>query len=147
MCGVSLDRVEPVLDAQLDGVRGRRADAGLDLVAELVEVVFRFGLGLAADAGTVARLAVAVVAERKLADVAPVGLVPGCGSVAAVAATILRLGRWGFVGHRASLLSGLACSFLQLELKTSLDVPKSGPQDVTPDHCGSLWMTQDHMTY
>jgi hypothetical protein len=61
---VSLDRVEPVLDAQLDGVRGRRADAGLDLVAELVEVVFDFGLGLAADAGAVARLTVAVIAER-----------------------------------------------------------------------------------
>jgi hypothetical protein len=104
---VSLDRVEPVPNAQFDGVRGRRADAGLDLVAELVEVVFDFGLGLAADAGAVARLAVAVVAERELADVALVGLVPSYGSVAAVAAATLRPGWWGFVGHRTSLLSGV----------------------------------------
>ena len=53
---VSLDRVEPVLDALLDGVGGRRADAGVDLVAELVEVVLGFGLGPAADAWGGSRL-------------------------------------------------------------------------------------------
>ena len=72
---VSLDRVEPVLNALLDGVRGGRADAGVDLGVELVEIVLDFGLGLSADAGA-DRACRRREAERERADVALVGLVP-----------------------------------------------------------------------
>jgi hypothetical protein len=82
---VSLDGVEPVLDALLDGVRSGGADTGVDLGAELVEAVLDFGLGLSSNAGAVSPLAVAVVAERELADLALVGLVPSDGSLATVA--------------------------------------------------------------
>lgn len=54
---VSLDRVEPVLDAQFDGVDGRRADTCVDLVAELAEIVLEFGFGPTTDAGAVPNLA------------------------------------------------------------------------------------------
>jgi hypothetical protein len=64
---VSLDRVEPVFDALLDGVRGRRADAGVDLGMNLVEIVFDFRLGLAAYRSADA-LAVWPEAERGRKD-------------------------------------------------------------------------------
>jgi hypothetical protein len=83
---VSLDRLEPVLDAQLNGVSGRTANASVNLLAQLLELVLDFRLSLASDAGPVPR-AVAVETERDLADVALVDLLtalPGrTGSVAA----------------------------------------------------------------
>jgi len=97
---VALDRVEPVLDALLDGVRGRRADAGVYLFVRLIERVLDFGLGpsahRAADALTVFE------AERDRAHVALVDLVPVNAVVAVVAVALLRLCRLGGVVHRAS---------------------------------------------
>ncbi|HEX5302114.1 MAG TPA: hypothetical protein VFW50_34495 [Streptosporangiaceae bacterium] len=44
---VELERVEPVLDALPDGIGGWRVDAGLDLLVQLVELVFGLLPGLA----------------------------------------------------------------------------------------------------
>ena len=92
---VELDRVEPVVDALLDGVGGGRADAGVDLVVQLVELVLDLGLGLAAD-GAPEALAVAVVAERDRADVALVDLVPGDAVVTTVTASLRLRGLWRY---------------------------------------------------
>ncbi|MGH3249720.1 MAG: hypothetical protein ACRDOI_26450 [Trebonia sp.] len=83
--GVSLDEGEPAFDALLDGVGGWGADAGVDVVMELVELELDFGLGLAADGRAVA-LAAGLGAERDRADVALVGLVPSDAIVATVSA-------------------------------------------------------------
>jgi hypothetical protein len=87
---VALDRGEAVLDALLDGVGRRGANAGVELVVELVELLFDLGLGPAADGGAVA-LSVAREAERDAADVVVVDLVPPDTVVATVAAAPLRL--------------------------------------------------------
>jgi hypothetical protein len=89
---VSLDRVEPVLDAPLDGVRGGRADTGLDLGVELVEVVFDFRLAAyrAADP-----LAVRIEAERNRANVALVDLAPRDAIVAVAPVVLLQFRQLG----------------------------------------------------
>jgi hypothetical protein len=70
---IEFERVEPVGDALPDRVGGRRLDAGLDLLVQLVELVLDFGLGLAACVSPQA-LTVVAVAERDGADVALVDL-------------------------------------------------------------------------
>ena len=119
---VSIEGGEPVFDALLDGVRGRRADACGYPFVELGELVLDFGLGPAADGRAVA-LAAGLGAERDRAYVASVGLVSPDAVVAEVAATLPRLGGWSLVSHRASILSRLTSSFLRPYRKTSLDVP------------------------
>jgi hypothetical protein len=46
---IEFERVEPVFNALSDGVGGRRLDASLDLLVQLVELVFDLDLGLAAS--------------------------------------------------------------------------------------------------
>ena len=87
--GVEGERVEPVADALLDGVGGRGADPGLDLIMQGVELGLDLGLGAAAH-GSPDALARGVVAERDRADVALVDLVPR-DAVVATATTELAL--------------------------------------------------------
>jgi AcrR family transcriptional regulator len=86
---VSLDRIEPVLNAQLNCVASRSADTGVDLLAQFLELLLDLRLCPAADAGTLSR-AIAIEAKRERADIALVDLVPPDGAVAAVTTTFLR---------------------------------------------------------
>ncbi len=86
---VSLDRVEPVLDAHLNRVSSYRADAGIQLVAQLVELFLDFRLGPAPNGGPIPGAAT-VVTERELASIALVDLVPRDRSIAAVTSAFLR---------------------------------------------------------
>ena len=111
MSRVERELVEPVGDALPDGVGGGRADAGVDLVVQLVELVLDLGLGLAAH-GAPEALAVAVVAERDRADVALVDLVPGDAVVATFTASL----RLGFLwrSHRRGSFRLACCSSFTL---------------------------------
>jgi hypothetical protein len=98
---ISFDRVKPVLYALFDGVGGRRTDTGFDFLVEFVELVFDVGLCLAAN-GAADALAFGREAERDRADKALVGPVSRDAVVTVVAVTLLRFGRLGLIGHKAS---------------------------------------------
>jgi hypothetical protein len=84
---IEFERVEPVRDALVDGVGGRRIDARVDLLVQLLELVLDLGLGLA-PYGSPKLFAVAVVAERDRADETLVDLVPRDAAVSAFTASL-----------------------------------------------------------